>query len=58
MRSMPYLIKRKNVYYAQRKVPKGLEAAVAVVLHQGKKRQSFLLRSLNTVVDLSDGGRE
>jgi len=58
MRSMPYLIKRKNVYYAQRKVPKGLEAAVAVVLRQGKKRQSFLLRSLNTVVDLSDGGRE
>ena len=58
MRSMPYLIKRKNVYYAQRKVLKGLEAAVAVVLRQGKKRQSFLLRSLNTVVDLSDGGRE
>jgi len=56
---MPYLIKRKNVYYAQRKVPKGLEAAVAVVLRQGKKRQSFCFgQSLNTVVDLSDGGRE
>ena len=59
MRSMPYLIKRKNVYYAQRKVRKGLEAAVAVVLRQGKKRQSFCFgQSLNTVVDLSDGGRE
>ncbi|MGZ5871337.1 MAG: DUF6538 domain-containing protein, partial [Bradyrhizobium sp.] len=45
---MPYLIKRKNVYYAQRKVPKGLEAAAAVVLRQGKKRQSYLLRSLGT----------
>jgi hypothetical protein len=48
MRSMPYLIKRKNVYYAQRKVPKRLEAAVAVVQRQGKKRQSYLLRSLGT----------
>src|SRR5260370_35949646 len=48
MRAMPYLIKRKNVYYAQRKVPKGLEAAVAVFLRQGKKRQSYLLRSLGT----------
>jgi hypothetical protein len=48
MRAMPYLIKRKNIYYAQRKVPKGLEAAVAVVLRQGKKRQSYLLRSLGT----------
>ena len=48
MRSMPYLIKRKNVYYAQRKVPKRLEAAVAVVQRQGKRRQSYLLRSLGT----------
>jgi hypothetical protein len=52
---MPYLIKRKNVYYAQRKVPKGLEAAVAVVLRQGKKRQSYLLRSLGT--DMGDRQR-
>jgi hypothetical protein len=48
MRAMPYLIKRKNVYYAQRKVPKNLEAAVAVVLRQGKNRQAYLLRSLGT----------
>jgi hypothetical protein len=48
MRSMPYLIKRNNVWYAQRKVPKGLEAAVAVVLRQGKERQSYLLKSLGT----------
>jgi len=48
MRSMPYLIKRNNVYYAQRKVPKGLEAEVAVVRRQGRTRQSYLLKSLGT----------
>src|SRR5258708_989685 len=48
MRAMPYLIKRKNTYYAHRNVRKGLEAAVAVVLRQGKKHQSYLLRSLGT----------
>jgi integrase len=48
MRSMPYLIKRNHVYYAQRKVPKGLEAEVAIILRQGRQRQSYLLRSLGT----------
>jgi integrase len=39
---------RYGVYEARKKVPKGLEAAVARVLANGKPRQSWLKRSLGT----------
>jgi integrase len=52
MRLMPYLIKNPHgVYCAQRKVPsepKGLQAAVAKLLNNGKAEQKFLKRSLHT----------
>jgi hypothetical protein len=38
------------VYYAQRKVPERLQAAVPRVLKNGKRRQVFLKRSLGTKV--------
>jgi integrase len=39
---------RHGTYYARRKVPKGLEEAVPRVLANGKRRQSWLKRSLGT----------
>jgi hypothetical protein len=39
---------RHGTYYAQRKVPKGLEEATAQVLGVAKDRQVFLKRSLGT----------
>jgi integrase len=49
MSAMPYLIKHDSgVYYAQRKVPKRLQTAVAKVLKNGKERLVFLKRSLGT----------
>jgi Domain of unknown function (DUF6538) len=49
MRLMMGLIKdRHGTYYARRKVPKGLEAAVARVLANGKPRLSWLKKSLGT----------
>jgi hypothetical protein len=43
MRSMPYLVRHPSgVYYAQRKVPERLQAAVPRVLKNGKRRQVFL----------------
>ncbi len=39
---------RHGTYYARRKVPKGLEEPVARVLANGKRRQSWLKRSLGT----------
>jgi integrase len=39
---------RHGTYCARRKVPKGLEEAVAVVLGNGKQRQNWLKRSLGT----------
>src|SRR5260370_20886305 len=37
-----------GVYYVRKKVPKGLEQATAEVLGNGKSRQVFLKRSLDT----------
>jgi Domain of unknown function (DUF6538) len=49
MSAMPYLIKHASgFYYAQRKVPKRLQTAVAKVLKNGKERLVFLKRSLGT----------
>jgi integrase len=49
MRALMGVIKdRHGTYYARRKVPKGLEEAVARVLANGKRRQSWLKRSLGT----------
>lgn len=43
------LIKSQHgVYIARKKVPKGLEEAVAKILDTGKTRQSWLKRSLGT----------
>jgi integrase len=39
---------RHGTYYARKKVPERLQAAVARVLDQGKERQSFLKKSLGT----------
>jgi len=39
---------RHGTYYARKKVPARLQAAVARVLAQGKERQSFLKKSLGT----------
>jgi hypothetical protein len=39
---------RHGTYYARKKVPERLQAAVARVLNQGKDRQSFLKKSLGT----------
>jgi len=39
---------RHGTYYARKKVPARLQAAVARVLDQGKDRQSFLKKSLGT----------
>jgi hypothetical protein len=39
---------RHGTYYALKKVPKHLEAAVAQVLERPKARQSWLKRSLGT----------
>jgi integrase len=39
---------RHGTYYARKKVPKGLEAAVPRVLANGKPRQSWLKKSLGT----------
>jgi hypothetical protein len=39
---------RHGTYYARKKVPEQLQAAVARVLDQGKERQSFLKKSLGT----------
>lgn len=51
MRALMGLIKdRHGTYYAQRKVPERLQAAVARVLHKGKSKQVFLKRSLGTKV--------
>ena len=49
MRALMGVIKdRHGTYYARKKVPKGLVEAVARVLAQGKRRQSWLKRSLGT----------
>jgi hypothetical protein len=49
MRALMGVIKdRHGTCYARRKVPKGLEEAVARVLPKGKRRQSWLKRSLST----------
>ena len=49
MRALMGVIKdRHGTCYARRKVPKGLEEAVARVLANGKGRQSWLKRSLGT----------
>src|SRR5262245_51700447 len=49
MRALMGVIKdRHGTYYARKKVPKGLEEAVARVLANGKQRQSWLKRSLGT----------
>src|SRR5262249_34523556 len=49
MRALMGVIKdRHGTYYAREKVPKGLEEAVARVLAKGKRRQSWLKRSLGT----------
>jgi integrase len=51
MRALMGLIKdRHGTYYAQRKVPERLQAAVARVLGTGKARQVFLKKSLGTKV--------
>jgi hypothetical protein len=39
---------RHHTYYARKKVPKALQAAVAQVLGEGKDKQVFLKRSLGT----------
>jgi uncharacterized protein DUF6538 len=41
---------RHGTYYARKKVPERLQAAVARVLAQGKERQSFFKKSLGTKV--------
>ena len=49
MRVLMGLIKdRHGTYYARKKVPKALEAAVARVLANGKLRQPWLKKSLGT----------
>jgi integrase len=49
MRVLMGLIRdRHGTYYARKKVPKGLEAAVARMLENGKQRQSWLKKSLGT----------
>jgi integrase len=49
MRAMSGVSKnRHGVYYVRKKVPKWLEQATAEVLGNGKSRQVFLKRSLNT----------
>ena len=49
MRRLVNLIKdRHGTYCARRKVPQGLEEAVAQVLANGKRRQSWLKKSLGT----------
>jgi hypothetical protein len=49
MRALMGLIKdRHGTYYAQRKVPKHLQQAVARVLNSGKPKQVFLKKSLGT----------
>jgi hypothetical protein len=49
MRAMMGLIKdRHGTYYAQKRVPDRLQAAVARVLNSGKSRQVFLKKSLGT----------
>ena len=51
MRLMPYLIQHPSgTYYAQRKVPERLQAAVPLVLKNGRDRQAYLKRSLGTSV--------
>jgi uncharacterized protein DUF6538 len=39
---------RHGTFYARKKVPKALEAAVAQVLGNGKRRQPWLKKSLGT----------
>jgi hypothetical protein len=51
MRVLMGLIKdRHGTYYARKKVPKGLEEAVARMLGNGKQRQAWLKRSLGTKI--------
>jgi integrase len=51
MRVLMGLIKdRHGTYYARKKVPKGLEEAVARMLGNGKQRQAWLKRSLATKI--------
>lgn len=51
MRAMRDLIKdRHGTWYAQRKVPERLQAAVARVLNSGRAKQVYLKRSLGTKV--------
>jgi hypothetical protein len=50
--SMGILQNRHRVHFVRRKVPKGLQEAVAKVLGNGKARQTFLQQSLKT----KDGG--
>lgn len=45
---MPFSVKIKGVYYAQRRVPDHLQAAVAQLLNRRKAKQVFLKRSLGT----------
>jgi len=49
MRAMPYLIKNSaGVWCVQRKVPEGLQAAVARVLGSARQTQAYLKKSLGT----------
>ena len=49
MRAMNGVSKnRHGVYYVRKKVPKQLEQATAEILGNGKSRQVFLKRSLDT----------
>jgi hypothetical protein len=49
MRAMSGVSKnRHGVYYVRKKVPKGLEQPTAEILDNGKSRQIFLKRSLDT----------
>jgi hypothetical protein len=49
MRAMSGVSKnRHGVYYVRKKVPKWLEQPTAEVLDNGKSRQIFLKRSLDT----------
>jgi hypothetical protein len=45
---MPFSVKIKGVYYAQRRVPDHLQAAVAHLRNTGRAKQVFLKQSLGT----------
>ncbi len=55
--SMGVFKNEHDVYVARRKVPKGLEEAVAKVLGNGKARQTFLQQSLRQGGSKAEGTR-